>query len=80
MQDEVARDLEEEIAEEGNPDERPELLTRDRQVLVHRERGETDVDPVKEGDHVEQEEERNEALADLRGRLAIERGHLGRQN
>ena len=80
MQDEVSRDLEEEIAEEGNPDERPELLTRDHQVLVHRERGETNVNPVEEGEHVEHEEEGQEAPADFRGRLAIERGHLGRQN
>ena len=57
MQKQIAGDLEEEIPEEEDAGQKPELLAGDGQLLVHGEGGEADVDAVQKRDHVEDEQE-----------------------
>ena len=47
------------------PAPRPIGRGREADVLVHRQRGEADVDAVEEGDEVQEREEGNQAPADL---------------
>ncbi len=66
MHDQVARHLEEEVADEE--DARAESVdgVREAQVLPHLERREADVDAIEVGDHVEDEHEGDQAAGHLR--------------
>ena len=66
VHDQVARHLEEEVADEE--DARAEAVdgVREAQVLPHLERREADVDAVEVGDHVEDEHEGDQAAGHLR--------------
>src|SRR5712692_4984545 len=46
-----------EVAEKENPDEQSKLLAGDTQLIVHRQRGEPNVDPVEIGNDVEKQYE-----------------------
>ena len=52
LQHEVARDLEQEIADEEDAGAEAEYRRREAEILVHGERGEADIDPVEEIDRV----------------------------
>src|SRR5205823_6576227 len=54
VQEQIARDLKQEIAEKEDSHEQPELLARDGHLLVHRQCGKSDVDPVEIGDDVQE--------------------------
>src|SRR6266446_5259136 len=55
VQQQVARNSKEQVAEKEDPGEQTELLARDRQFLVHRQRRKPNVDPVEKADDVQQE-------------------------
>ena len=55
MQQHVARNSKEQVAEKEDPGEQTELLARDRQLLVHRQRRKPNVDAVEKADDVHQE-------------------------
>src|SRR6266480_7927037 len=55
MQQQIARNFKEEVAEKENPGEQTELLASDRQLLVHRQRRKRNVDSVEKADDVQQE-------------------------
>src|SRR6266481_2274576 len=55
VQQQVARNSKEEVAEKENPGEQTELLAGDRLFLVHRQRRKPNVDPVEKADDVHQE-------------------------
>ena len=73
VEHEIAWNLEDEVAEEEDPDGKAVLRARDPEILVHRQRREPDVDPIQEGDGVQEKNERQNVeanLADGRGREA----------
>src|SRR5438876_8276208 len=55
VQQQVARNSKEQVAKKEDPSEQTELLARDRQLLVHRQRRKPNVDPVEKADDVQQE-------------------------
>ena len=55
VQQQVTRNSKEQVAEKEDPSEQTELLARDRQLLVHRQRRKPNVDPVEKADDVQQE-------------------------
>src|SRR5215471_18404345 len=61
VQQEIARDLEKAITKEEHSGCESELLAGHRQLLIHSQRGEPDVDAVHERDDIKEEEERKEA-------------------
>ena len=65
VQQEIAGDLEKAVTEKENPGCESELLAGHRQLLVHRQRGEPDVDAVNERDNIENEQERQESELQL---------------
>src|SRR6266568_6211345 len=56
VQQQIAGNFKEEIAKKENPYQQSELLARDGQFLVHRQRRKTNIDPVEKGNDVEKEE------------------------
>jgi hypothetical protein len=71
LKNEVARHLEEEIAEEEDARSEAEHRGAEVERLVHLQRREPDVDPVQVGHDVEHEHERDQPAADLRQRRAF---------
>src|SRR5207244_4204375 len=65
VHDEIARDLEEEVADEEDAGAEPVDGVAEPESLAHLERREADVDAVEVGDHIEQEHERDEPAAHL---------------
>src|SRR5260370_13331652 len=59
VQQEIAGNLKQEIAEKENSHQQSELLARDGQFLVHRQRGKPNVDPVEIGNDVQQKKIRD---------------------
>ena len=55
VQQQVARNSKEQVAEKEDPGEQTELLAGDRQFLVHRQRRKTNVNPVEKANDVQQE-------------------------
>jgi hypothetical protein len=60
VKQEIAGDLKQEITEKEDPNEQSKLLARNRQILIHCQCREADVDAVKISDDVEKKEERND--------------------
>src|SRR5713101_10184520 len=58
VEQQVARNSKEQVAEKEDPSEQTELLAGDRQLLVHRQRRKPNVDPVEKADDVHQENKR----------------------
>src|SRR5712692_8241973 len=56
MQQEIARNFKDDIADEENPGYEPKLLAGDSQFLVHRQGGKPNVDAVEKGHDVKNEE------------------------
>jgi hypothetical protein len=69
MRDEIARYLEEEIADKKQSGTQAELFCRQPQILVHRQRGESDIGSVEIADDVAREDKRKDAAEDLRQSL-----------
>jgi len=51
VQQQIARDFKEKIAEKENPEDQSELLAGDRQLPVHRQRREPNVDAIEKGNN-----------------------------
>jgi hypothetical protein len=60
-QKQIARHLAQHVAHIENGVGETEHGSRQTQLLVHRERRETDIDPIEIGQHVEHEQKRNQA-------------------
>ena len=56
MQQQIAGDFEEEVAEKENPKEQSVLLAGDGQLFVHRQRRKPNVDPVKKANDKKKED------------------------
>src|SRR5256714_14173489 len=69
MQQQVTRDFEAGIPEEEDTGDKPKLLARDRQLLIHRKSGKPDVDPIEKGDDVKEKEERQKSKSHFADRL-----------
>src|SRR5262249_5166333 len=69
VEQEVARNLEQAVAEEEDADEESERLARDPELAVHRERREADVDPIEKRNDVQREEHRQEPGSNEANRL-----------
>ncbi len=63
MQHQIARNLKQEIAEKENSIQQSKLLAGDGQLLVHRQGGKPNVDPVKIRDDVQKEKVRKDSEA-----------------
>ncbi len=75
VEEKIAGDLEDKVAEEENAGEQAELLAGDSQVAVHGKGGEADVDAVKERDDVEDKDEGNDSEAEFTDESGfVERG------
>jgi hypothetical protein len=58
VQQEIAWDLEQGVAEKENAAEQSVLLAGNRQLLVHRQRSEPNVDPIEIGSDIEKKHKR----------------------
>ena len=65
VEHEVRRHFEQEVAEEEYTGAEAEHRRRKPEILVHRQRGEADVDAVDEGDEIQQHHEGDDAQCDL---------------
>jgi len=65
LEDDVDRDLEDQVSDKENTGEEPEDLGRDAQRAVHLKRSVPEVDAVEECDDIDEEEERKQATAHL---------------
>ena len=59
MQDEIRRDLKQEVADEEYAGAESKRRCGKPDILVHRQRGKTDIDPVQVRDEIEQHDERH---------------------
>ena len=73
VQQEIAGNFKEDIADEENPGYEPELLASDSQFLVHRQGGKRDVDPVDKGHDVKNEEKRKKPHLQLANGSGVDR-------
>ncbi len=71
IHDQVARDLEQAVAEEEEPAAKPVRRVAQAQVALQLGRREPDVHPVDVGDDVAEEDERDQAADDFRDRRAV---------
>src|SRR6185437_10115347 len=65
LQREIARDLEQQIADEEDAGAGSEHRRREAEILVHGKRGEADIDPVEEIHRVAKDEEGEETARGL---------------
>ncbi len=63
MQHQIARDLKQKIAEKENTNQQSKLLAGDGQLLVHRQRGKPNIDPVEIGDDIQEKKIRQNSEA-----------------
>jgi hypothetical protein len=73
MQDEVAGNLTQKVSPEKDSSRQSELLAGDSQLTIHGQRGESDIDPVEEGNDIEQEEKRQEPDPEFPYRCCLDR-------
>ena len=77
MQKQIAGDFEEEIPEKEDAGQKPELLAGDGKRAVHGEGGEADVDAVQKRNHVEEEQEGDDARPHFADGPAFDCGNRG---
>jgi len=65
VQQKIARDFEKKVAPEKDAEKQAKLRTRDPESGVHGQCGEADVDAVEIGNHIQQEQQRDQPPAEL---------------
>jgi hypothetical protein len=78
VEENVARDFEDEIAPKEYPDQQPELRIRDRKRGIRRERWKSNVDTVQVGNHVQQKKQGYKPAANFTGRARANVVHRGK--
>ena len=73
MQNKVARDFEESIADKQNPNREPELVAVDGQILVHLDFRKRNVNAIEKRNNVEEQDERNNPELQLPYRPGFDR-------